>query len=70
MKSKLQHYYTKLTEKYPSFLWPRVHGRIMKDVGHMDLKITQPLLIAEPKHKIKALQKPIFPLKGIPRNII
>ena len=37
MKTKLHHSYTELTEKYPKYVWQRVNGRNMKDVGKLDL---------------------------------
>ena len=42
MKAKLQHSCTKMMGKDPKFVWSKVNGRKMKDVGNIELNIPEP----------------------------
>ena len=69
IKAKLENSLTELTKKDPMFVWTRVNGENMKDVGKIDLNTLKTEFIEEPINQSKSLHKPIVFFQGIPRNI-
>ena len=50
MKVKIQNYYTEMTKNDPMFVWPRVNGKNMKEVGKLDINIPYPEFIKYSTH--------------------